>query len=193
MHDWKSAPPIPDCGDDNPEVIYCAVGKIMTAWETIEFELSRLYSVFVGDPDGEAMREYGAPATARGRLDNLAIAARKFFVGSPSQEIEGQTDDIICVFRRFSARRNEVAHGIVLDVQNIEAFASHFTAISRGKPQYALISPYHQIKRFIDNHGGIPAHAYTAPILQAMGTSLALSFCEVCRLREHILAGTQSR
>jgi hypothetical protein len=56
----------------------------MTGWETIEFELSRLYSVFASDPDGDAMRDYGKPYNARFRLEGIAEIADKFFVRQPS-------------------------------------------------------------------------------------------------------------
>ena len=52
---WE-APLLPDQGDDNENDTYLAVGKIISGWETIEFELSRLYSVFERDPDGLCMR-----------------------------------------------------------------------------------------------------------------------------------------
>jgi len=72
----------------------------MIGWEAIEFELSRLYSVLAGDPDGAAMRDYGTPTIARLRLDDLSEKADQFFIKRPSQKREGQ-------LRYFATRRNE--------------------------------------------------------------------------------------
>jgi hypothetical protein len=72
-HNWEFAPPLPD--HDDQDAVFLGVGKAMTGWETIEFELSRLYSVLAGDPDGAAMRDYGTPTIARLRLDGLSEKA----------------------------------------------------------------------------------------------------------------------
>ena len=52
---WDT-PPLPTYGDDNEDETFTAVGRVMTQWESIEFELARLYSTFVGKPDDYAAR-----------------------------------------------------------------------------------------------------------------------------------------
>jgi hypothetical protein len=84
MRDPLEPPPLPDRGDEHRDAIHLGVGRIMTAWETIEFELSRVYSVFAGDPDGDAMRRYGEPTISRLRLDGLAETAAPYFVKADS-------------------------------------------------------------------------------------------------------------
>ncbi|MET0528535.1 MAG: hypothetical protein ABW003_09360 [Microvirga sp.] len=189
-YNWELSPPIPACGDDDPDVVFRGVGKVMTGWETIEFELSRLYSVFAGDPDGEAMREYGENTIARLRLDALSRKADEFFIRKPSQEREGKFASIICQLRFFASRRNEVAHGIVFDVQKIKAFTEHFHRSVRGKPQYALIAPYHQLKQHAPD--GLPAYAYTSLILEAMIPAMAKPFAQLDRFRRSLLAREKS-
>lgn len=185
-HNWEFPPSLPDRGDDSPDAVFLGVGKVMSGWETIEFELSRLYSVFAGDPDGDAMREYGKPTIARLRLEGLSKAANSFFVKRPSQEREGRFLSIVKHLGHFASRRNEVAHGIVFDVQRIKAFTEKFVREARNKPQYLLIAPYHQLKQ----HGldGLPAHGYTSLTLEAMIPAMAEPFRALDQFRRDLLA-----
>jgi len=64
-------PPTPSYADDDSDKTFCGVGYVMSAWETIEFELSRLHSVFEGDPDGDAMP---CGITARVLFSTCALA-----------------------------------------------------------------------------------------------------------------------
>jgi hypothetical protein len=185
-HTWEFSPSLPDRGDDNPDAVFLGVGKVMTGWETIEFELSRLYSVFAGYPDGDAMREYGKPTIARLRLDGLSKAADKFFVNRPSQDHEGQFQSIARRLHHFASRRNEVAHGIVFNVERIKAFTQNFVREARNKPQYLLIAPYYQIKQHSPN--GLPAYGYTSRTLEAMIPAMAEPFRAVYQFRRDLLA-----
>jgi hypothetical protein len=155
---WE-APLLPDQGDDNENDTYLAVGKIISGWETIEFELSRLYSVFERDPDGLSMRKYGTPTITRLRLDGLLEAAERYFVISPDQELEGTLHELMIPLRALASRRNEIAHAIVMDISNIEAFLTFLAVEVLGRPHYAAIAPYHQIKQH--DRWGLPAYAYT--------------------------------
>jgi hypothetical protein len=190
LHNWEFPPPLPDRGDDNRDTVFLGVGKVMSAWETMEFELSRLYSVFAGDPDGEVLRDYGKPTIARLRVDGLWDVAEKFFVKSPSQEREAQLATLLARVRHFVSRRNEVAHGIVFDIRPIAAFSRHLASKAR-KPQYALIAPYYQIKQ----HGadGLPVYAYTRQTLEAMIPALAVPYQELQRFRLELLARDKSK
>lgn len=163
----------------------------MSAWETIEFELSRLYSVFASDPDGEAMRDYGKPTVARLRLDGIREKAESYFIKSPSQNREGDFYSILRRLQYFATRRNEVAHGIVFDVCNITAFTQHFVKEARGKPQFLLIAPYYQIKQH--DPSGLPAYGYTAQTLEAMVPAMAEPYRELDQFRRLLLGCGQSR
>jgi len=189
-HNWENPPPLPDRGDDDRDAVFLGVGKIMSAWETIEFELSRLYSVFAGDPDGAAMRDYGKPTIARLRLDGLSEMADKFFIKRPSQDDEGEFLSILTSLRHFATRRNEVAHGIVFDTQPITVFSQNFAPEVRGKPQYALIAPYYQIKQHDDE--GMPAYAYTSRTLGELIPAMAQPFLRLERFRRYLLGEKSS-
>jgi len=185
------APPLPYRGDDDPDAIYLGVGKIMTGWETLEFELSRLYSVFCDDSDGDSMREYGKPTIARLRLDGLSQAADKFFIRKPSQEIEGEFHGILTRLREVALRRNEVAHGIVFDVQRITALRQKFRPEFRGRPQHVLIAPYYAFKQH--DTDGLPAYGYTSPTLHLLMLVMAESHQLIGQFRRKLLASEKSR
>src|SRR5262245_12448662 len=51
--------PFPTRGDDDEALTHEGVGRVMSAWEAIEFELSRTYSIFESDPDGPSIQDYG--------------------------------------------------------------------------------------------------------------------------------------
>jgi hypothetical protein len=191
LHNWEFPPPLPDRGDNDRDDIFRGVGKVMTAWETIEFELSRLYSVFAGDPDGDAMRDYGKPTVARMRLDGLREIADKFFVKSPSQDREGRFHALLARLQHFATRRNEVAHGIVFNVQNVAAFTRNFAKDALGKPQFLLIAPYYQIKQH--DSSGLPAFGYTARTLEAMVPAMGRPYADAHNFREAMLALSQSK
>lgn len=137
------------------------------------------------------MREYGKPTIARLRLDGLTEAAAKFFIKRSSQEREGELQSIIMRLRHFASRRNEVAHGIVLNIQNIAVFTDNFVPEARGKKQYALIAPYYQIKQ----HGpdGLPAYAYTRPVLASMIPAMVEPMARLVRFRRALVPRASAR
>ena len=62
-------PLLPKNGDAIQDKTYAHVGFVMTRWESLEFELSRLHSLFLGALDEtEAMRAYG-----KGRIFHSAL------------------------------------------------------------------------------------------------------------------------
>jgi hypothetical protein len=166
MNDPLDSPPLPKRGDQNPDTTQLGVGRIMSGWEWIELELSRVYSVFVGDPDGEAMRQYGIPTVSSFRLEGLAKVAEAYFVKAPSQRVEGEFIRLLGLTRKLLSRRNEVAHGVIFDISPITAFNEHFEPKAKGKKQHAIISPYYAFKQH--NAEGLPAYAYTSPTLYAL-------------------------
>jgi hypothetical protein len=52
--------PFPKHGDSTENLTYQHVGRLVSLWEDIEFGFCRIHSVFLGDPDGQALRLYGA-------------------------------------------------------------------------------------------------------------------------------------
>lgn len=189
MLDPFAAPALPDRGEADPDTIYLEVGKLMSGWEAIEFELSILYSVFVDDPYGESMREYGKKAVPRFRLDALATSAETHFQRNPNQEREGEFNCLIGRLLRLLDRRNEVAHGIVFNVERVSVYTKNFAPEFLGKPQYLLIAPYYAFKQH--DPDGLPAYGYKQDTLIALFAAMAKTLSEISGFRASLLDGKQ--
>jgi hypothetical protein len=137
------------------------------------------------------MREYGKPTIAPLRVDGPAARADQFFVEQPNQGREGELHSILARVRHFASRRNEVAHGIVFNIQRLTVFTLNFERTAKRKPQYALIPPYYAFKQ----HGedGLPVYAYTRPVLDSMLPAMAQPYKKLDAFRRLVLAEMQSR
>jgi hypothetical protein len=166
-HPWDQFP-IPYDGDEDDAHTYEGVGRVMTAWESVEFDLSRLYSIFAGDPDGQVMTEYGQGRIFRDRITALRLIASKWFLARPNQALEGDFDRICAHAEGFSLRRNEIAHGIVMQVDGLLFFRMAFK-LTDDRPRYACIPPYYAFRNA--DSAGNPLWAYTrhnAKVLERM-------------------------
>src|SRR5260370_25399637 len=120
-HPWD-VPPLPTKGDDDIEDTYAGVGRVLSQWETAELELSRIYGLLLNRPDDiEAIRLYGDPKIFEERAKGLAAAAEQYFRWNPHQEAEAELSELMLLARQFSARRNELAHSIVMRMGNDNA------------------------------------------------------------------------
>lgn len=163
--------PYPETADDNPNQTFYGVGLIMTMWESIEFEFARLYSIFVGDePDGFLMRDYGEPRIFRDRLKNLNDKAEIFFVNRCDQNLEGDYGKVARAANGFSTRRNEIAHGIVMNVSAIEHFQQRIPSLRLGETQTVVVPPF-QTLRFHDNFG-FPLYAYNSEQMEWLAAQM---------------------
>jgi hypothetical protein len=123
------APAPPSVGDADATLTYAAIGKAMTSWEKAEEVMAFLFSVLVGGGDDAlpAVRAYGAVKTSLARLDMVAAAAEAFFFQRPEPEadnkkIEKEVDTAINAMKNFAARRNEIAHGQVHEIETQDGF-----------------------------------------------------------------------
>ena len=177
-------PPLPTRGDDEAEWTFAGIGRVTSQWEVIEFEFSRLYSIFVGKPD-EEMRGYGQGRIFRDRSEILTKAAEEYFTGQPNQELEGQLHSLMSRAQGFSDRRNEVAHGIVFQLQRLTFFRQSVDADVRGKFQYGLVPPYHTLRK----HGpdGLPLYAYASTHLLEFEEAMAWLEIDLANYRRQIV------
>lgn len=152
-------PPAPRKGDTIDTATYVGVGRVVSRWESVEFDLSRLYSLFVGDSDGPAMQTYGEPSIFRDRLARLDEGADRYFAARPSQEHEGTLAALRSNAEGFSARRNEIAHGIVFNLRGLSYFDNMFGP--GESEQYAVIPPLYAL-RFHCRDSGEPTYVYTS-------------------------------
>ena len=156
-------PLLPTYGDTDPNKLYDAVGRMPSAWEAIEFDLCRIFSIFAKDPDGEAMRRYGSSRALPRRLDAFSNQAETYFVDSPNQNREIELHQLLNEIKGFYERRNEVIHGIVLPINNLDYYKQYLTERSLEPPQYAVIPPYYMVRGYgVD---GFPLYGYNEAMI----------------------------
>lgn len=160
--------PFPMHGDQREEIVYIGVGKVIDFWERVEFELARTYSLLVGDPAWSKMREYGGVGgyIFRDRAAKLARAAEAFFVKHPDQDNEGAFDALLARTSGFSDRRNEVAHGMIMDVGEFLFWQDKMTFAVPGLPQHLWVPPYYHTRKH--DVLGLPAFGYSSVELEKL-------------------------
>lgn len=123
--------------DQNIDTLYAAVGRAMSAWETLEAHFSHLYSIFVGSPmEVAALEAYGRDARIfRERMTVLKKEAEVYFITSLSQTREGMFDALIDEAGRLSTARHQIAHGIVCSIPIVVG--------DLIQPGYAMVPPWH--------------------------------------------------
>ena len=157
----------------------------MSEWEHNEFELARLHSVLLGDPDGEAaIGSYGKGRIFLDRVRILREAAEGYFRRSPDQPLEGKFELLAAAAEGFADRRNEVAHGYVLRMNSIEFFMHQIGRPASDVDLYALIPPLHTIRWHKE---GLPKYAYTSVELRALSERLLRLFGHVHHYRMTLL------
>ena len=179
------AQPLPVVGDEDPKLTFQGVGMVMTAWESVEFELSRLYSVFASDADGESMRVYGEGKIFRDRINALRGISQKTFTASPNQNKEGCFAFIANSIEGFSQRRNEVAHGIVFPIHTLTVFRSRLPRSEQERNHFALVPPYY-LGRKHDAATGVPAFVYTSSELKSLSMRLYKSLDKIKAFRKSL-------
>ena len=147
-------PPIPEAGEDDPVILFQAVGAALTSWEYLESVLALLFGTMLGleTVSLSAQRAYGSIAAFTGRLDLLKGAASGYFEQHPDAKHEATFDALGKTLRKAAGRRNDIAHGTVT------LYPRH--APARECVGYLLIpSSYSVIKN--DAHWK-PKYAYSA-------------------------------
>lgn len=176
----------PARADDNEMDTYAGVGVVTSGWEAIEFEFARLYGILVGDePDGFRIREYGGPRIASDRITGLAKAADAYFVSHCDQDREARFSALINAASGFAARRNEVAHGIVMNVQSIMFFRQQIPFLDGTRAQYVLVPSFHILRNHDET--GLPSYAFNGAQMAELAARMLAVEQEAKAFRLHLL------
>lgn len=101
-------------GDGEPDKLYMAIGMALSHWEAVERQLADLYAILLQTRSLAAHRSLGALISAAMRMDAIEAAA-----DITLQDLPDRLSDVarlIKVIREAAARRNEIAHGSVSNV-----------------------------------------------------------------------------
>ncbi len=136
-------PSFPKKGDDTNTKTFAAVGNALSQWEWLEGNLALLYSALVGSGQDEgfaAMRSYGSIVSFQSRCKMLEAASEIYFAILPDSILQEALDEHLKNAERLSARRNEIAHGIVqLYVADVEE--------AKLMSSYALVPAYYATRK----------------------------------------------
>ena len=158
--------PLPLLGDPHDSVLFEALGRALERWEQVELGLSFMYSLFVGDPTFHRMRDYGAGKIFRDRLTSLRLASDAWFIRNSNQAMEGRFDRLASAAEGFADRRNEIAHGLVVDVRGITFWHATMTLASPRSPHFLLVPPLHYLRKHDET--GMPKYGYSSAELNAL-------------------------
>ena len=72
-----------------------------------------LFATLVGSRSYAAIRAYGSVIAFRGRSEMVKAAASAYFHENPNRLSQKRLSDLLNLAGRYSARRNEIAHGLL--------------------------------------------------------------------------------
>ena len=150
-------PPLAEIGDMDANSIFVAVGRALTEWEHVESALGQLFAFLVGAqvsyPNNEpAMRAYGLVVSFQGRASMLEEAAEGHFHSHPDLLLADRFHRIVAVeCRKFSARRNDIAHGRTQKAWQMDGKTGHF-----------LMPGYHSSKGWKVGENPAPKYLYAS-------------------------------
>lgn len=173
-NDIWAVPPLCTVGDEDIDLLYASVGRSLTRWEQLEANLSLMFAYIIEPKEGseEARRAYGSIATFRGRAEMLLAAAAVRFAADTGP-VHGDIKSLVNLLTsRASARRNEIAHGVV-----------QYTDPA-GTRRYLLVPPwYATAKRRLPNS---PTYAYDAATVNRFGKQFEDLMPKVWRIHEAV-------
>jgi len=167
-------PPYPTRGDTHADETYAAIGRVLSAWEAVESELSVLFAVFKGRRYDLEIYEtyYDVGKTTKNRIRAVENAAEQFFLKRPNQDLEGNFQTIMKSVCGFADRRHDCAHGIVQPIQWYLSLIPEHEVETFTPWQFCVVPPQYQRSMFQKNPHAAPKHIYIAPQLLDFETSI---------------------
>lgn len=106
-------------GDGDPREIVQCIGEITTVWEGTEISYSYLFATILRPTHSipAARRAYGSIISAKSRRDMIDGAGEVFFHHFPNERLEQELGELLNIYMSAASRRNEIAHGIILNGQ----------------------------------------------------------------------------
>jgi hypothetical protein len=141
------------------DVLYSAIGRVLTQWELLETVLASEFQSLIGTTRNSALRAYGSVLASGTRCDMLLSAA----------EIELPGDELIGDIRRAAAARNLLAHGVVVSLANGKSTSDDPRLPVEG-PFQIMAAPYNKSKFSLAKGGS--AYAYSVEQVEAIGTEI---------------------
>ncbi|MDB5418574.1 MAG: hypothetical protein JWP50_1993 [Phenylobacterium sp.] len=127
--------PVEPKGDFEPDTLYASVGRALSAWEMAEGMLGRIFALLCSADFPGAERAYGVVSSFSGRRDMLEQAFESY--PGRTEPVVRDLPALLTKFHQFSARRNEIAHGILW----------YFSGLDENFGNYLVPATYNSRKR----------------------------------------------
>lgn len=99
----------------------------MSRWEAVEETFSSLFAYFVQSPAQAAARAYGAVIGNQSRRQMIEEASEVFLrMHRAEQQFAGPLGRLLDHYSNGASRRNDVAHGYVMNIQVASQDLGHF-------------------------------------------------------------------
>lgn len=119
-HDFDPAP-LATKGNINSDHIYSSVGRSLSAWALVEYNIARIYAAILQSRSLAADRSISALMSFGGRLD-VVRAAMTVTLTEPGDQsdMRDTIESFLRTSQKASARRNEIAHGHAVSVRSTQ-------------------------------------------------------------------------
>lgn len=157
---WDVRPRQPS-GDAVEATIYMNVGAALTQWEALESGLAELFDALVtGATSGlesnrAAFGAFRSVSSSSARTELVTSAAPRALMAWP--DLEAEVIAFLQRVARFGARRNEIAHGMVLNLAEFGFYLcpnnlnpNKWSKAGEAKYQYIAADVRYYAEQFID-------------------------------------------
>jgi hypothetical protein len=100
------------------------VGAALSAWEKLEWQISRVFGILCETQTTAAQRAYGSAASHGARNDMLREAGEVYFHRHPAHKETFR--QLLEEFGKLAGRRNDIAHGCVVRRANVGSGHGHW-------------------------------------------------------------------
>ncbi|MGJ4927480.1 hypothetical protein ACQR1K_10065 [Bradyrhizobium sp. HKCCYLRH3095] len=109
--------PWADQGNSSETEIFTSVGKALSHWEMVESAVASLFTMITlgnySAPTTPVLRAYSAIVGSRNRMQMVRAALQSWLLSWPDCPLGPNAIDQLNLCGNWSARRNDVAHGMV--------------------------------------------------------------------------------
>jgi hypothetical protein len=150
-NDWDIRPRA-EKGDETPDLIFHAVGTALTTWERLESIVAELFDLLLASGNRAAFKVYQSSKTSSARIEMLSAALP---LDRASAAGNAELENFVATFNKFVARRNEIAHGQVLYLDEYGYYLapsnlmkSKWAKHGEAKFQYVASDIHHYVRQF---------------------------------------------
>jgi hypothetical protein len=153
-----------DSGISHRDVLYAAVGRVLSAWELLETLLAWDFQRLIGTNEIAALRAWGSIASSKARIGMIVAAADIKLTGGQLARHRRCMEDVNLI----SGGRNLVAHGLVYWQDAEGNWTSDDARSDKTTPPFAIGPAYYNTNKFRDGS----FYLFSLPQVEAIGMEI---------------------